>query len=326
MRRPRIAAVAASFSLALLLTLSHAAFGQRAPGVRMRGHFGGPVPHAGAFIGRGRLIGMPRGTLGPIVGPFHRGFVDGRFDGRFRNRFSFPDHRGFFGFPGRPFGLFGFPRHQLGFFFFNGFGFFSGFPFFDGFLVFDGFPPDHVGLFDLPRRHLGFRGFRSRRFGLLGQQTIPVGAPLGFTPYFSAWSSYGYPYASTGGTYGTDTSTAREMSRVSDTRSTLGRQLAVPSAGGTMGDTLLVEQESLMDIVPRTVLRLTWRNRGLDAAQVALFLADTAQGVLAAQTLRSPPFTALFEPPPGMAFAGMTVVWPDGTVSTRLVPYRRQAR
>jgi hypothetical protein len=48
--------------------------------------------------------------------------------------------------------------------------------------------------------------------------------------------------------------------------------------------------------------------------------------VLSAQTVRSPPFTALFEPPPGTAFAGMTVVLPGGTLVTQLLPYRRLAR
>jgi hypothetical protein len=84
----------------------------------------------------------------------------------------------------------------------------------------------------------------------------------------------------------------------------------------------VVERVSLMDVVPKAVLRVTWQNPGLPAAQVALFLAGSDQAMLSTQTLRSPPFTALFEPPPGTAFVGMTVVWPDGTLSTRIVPYR----
>ena len=50
------------------------------------------------------------------------------------------------------------------------------------------------------------------------------------------------------------------------------------------------------------------------------------RAVLAAQTVRSPPFTALFEPPPGTAFTGMTVVLPGGTLVTQFLPYRRRAR
>jgi hypothetical protein len=87
-----------------------------------------------------------------------------------------------------------------------------------------------------------------------------------------------------------------------------------------------VERVSVMDVVPSTVLRLRWRSAGLEAAQVTLFLADSAQAVLAAQTLRGPPFTALFEPPPATAYAGMTAVSPDGTTSSRLVPYRPRLR
>ena len=83
---------------------------------------------------------------------------------------------------------------------------------------------------------------------------------------------------------------------------------------------------SFESIVSRTVVRLTWPDQGVHAAQVAFFLADTARAVLSAQTVRSPPFTALFEPPPGTAFAGMTVVLPGGILVTQFLPYRRGAR
>jgi hypothetical protein len=278
-----------------------------------------------------RLMGTQRRAVGPVVGTVHRGVVERAFNGGLRSRFSFPNHRGFSGFPGNGFGFFGFPpHHHPGFFFFSGVGFFSGFPFFgfpffDSFLGFDGLRHDPFGRFGFRRRHFGFPGFPHDGFGFFGRQRIPAGALLGWTPYFGTLG-YAYPYVSAGGAYPTDTTTARDIYAVSDTRPALGRQVAVPGVGEALGDTLLVEQVSVMDIVPSKVLRLTWRNPGLNAAQVALFLADTAQGVLSAQTLRSPPFTALFEPPPGTAFAGMTVVWPDGTLSTRFVPYRRRAR
>ena len=325
MWHPRIAAVAVSFSLAVLLTIPHAAFGQHAPGVRMRGHIGGQVRgHVGGRVVRGgafmrppRLMGIPRGTVGPLAGPFNRGFADRGFNGGFRRRVSFPHHPGFFDFPGNSFGFFGFPHDQFGFFFFSGFGFFSGFPFFDSFL-FDDFSRHRLGLLSVQPRPFGFSGFPHRRLGFFGRQPIPVGALLGWSPYLGTSTGYAYPNDSAGGTYSADTTTARDVS--------LGRELAVAGVGQATGDTLVVERVSLMDIVPRAVVRLMWRNAGLDAAQVVLFLADTAQGVLSAQTLRSPPFTALFEPPPGTAFAGMTVVWPDGTLSTRVVPYRRRPR
>jgi hypothetical protein len=73
---------------------------------------------------------------------------------------------------------------------------------------------------------------------------------------------------------------------------------------------------------PKTV-RLTWRDEGVNATQVAFFLADSSRAVLAAETVRSPPFTHLFPPQPRAAFAGMTVVLPGGSLVTRYVPYRR---
>jgi hypothetical protein len=102
---------------------------------------------------------------------------------------------------------------------------------------------------------------------------------------------------------------------------TLGRQVAAAGIAPEAGDSLVVDRVSVMDVVPATVLRLTWRSSGLEATQVALFLADSAQAMLASQTLKGPPFTALLAPPPGTSYAGVTVVWPDGTTSSRLVPY-----
>ena len=72
------------------------------------------------------------------------------------------------------------------------------------------------------------------------------------------------------------------------------------------------------------LVRLTWRDEGAGASQVAFFLADSSRGVLAAQTVRSPPFTSLFELQQRTAFAGMTVVLPGGSLVTRYVPYRRE--
>lgn len=281
------------------------------------------------------------GSFGRRVNPFgfHRGFApigfDGGFRSRFRGGFDLPQlgpigfgfrQPGFFGFPGNPFGFpgnafgfFGFPRRQFGFFFdgfvvlpfVDGFAFFDGFPFIDGFPVFGGFA-HRFGFFGFPGRRAGFFTFPPGGFGLIG----PQGVPLGFSPPLVNWD----------GPEQADTPVSRHAQPVSDTRPTLGRQLAVPGTGSAAGDSLVVERVSVMDVVPATALRLTWRNAGLQPQQVALFLADTAQGVLAAQTLRAPPFRALLEPPPGTAFAGMTVVWPDGTTSTRLVPYRSLAR
>ncbi|HET6837765.1 MAG TPA: hypothetical protein VFH24_06950 [Gemmatimonadales bacterium] len=74
----------------------------------------------------------------------------------------------------------------------------------------------------------------------------------------------------------------------------------------------------------KKTVRLTWRDDGAGASQVAFFVADADSAVLAAQTVRSAPFTAVFEPPPATAFTGMTVVLRGGTLVTQYVPYGRE--
>jgi hypothetical protein len=288
----RSAAAAVSFSLAVLLTIPHAAIGQHAPAAGMRSHFGAIGGRAGAF-------------------GFQRGFFPSRFDAGFRRRLG-----GGLGLPRfGPIG-FGFPHRQFGFFFNGFFDGFAAFPFVDGFFLFDRFP--FIDEFPF------IPGFPNRRFGF--SDFGPRGLPLGFFPSFGGggWGGYGPVYA--GGEYPADTLVSSRAQRVSDTRTALGRQLAVPGTGSTAGDSLVVERVTVMDVIPATALRLTWRNAGLPAQQVALFLADTARAMLAAQTIRAPPFTALLQPPPGTAFAGVTVAWQDGTTSTRLVPYRAIGR
>ena len=133
-------------------------------------------------------------------------------------------------------------------------------------------------------------------------------------PYqYFAWypvgsSDYAYPDDSTGD-YSMETESAHDIYPVDDSVVAVGRL-----------------QVSFEPMVSRTGVRLTWRDQGFGAAQVAFFLADRARAVLSAQTVRSPPFTALFEPPSGTAFAGMTVVLPGGTLVTQFLPYRRRAR
>ncbi|MFL5490219.1 MAG: hypothetical protein ACJ8AQ_01975 [Gemmatimonadales bacterium] len=78
--------------------------------------------------------------------------------------------------------------------------------------------------------------------------------------------------------------------------------------------------------VSRTMVRLSWRDGGTGAKQVAFFLADSARNVLAAETVRSPPFVAVLQPPAQTAYAGMTVVLPGGALETQYVPYRRPAQ
>lgn len=172
---------------------------------------------------------------------------------------------------------------------------------------FDPFAPEQVGLFRVPQHHRGVPGIERRRVRFVHHHPFPFGGFFGWIPYFDASTSLEYPYTSS---YGTG-----DISP--------GQELELKAIAEGLADSLEVEQVSTTDLVPRSVLRLTWRNSDLPAAQVALFLADSSQSVLSAQTLRSPPFTALFEPHPTTAFVGMTVVWPDGTLSTRFVPYKR---
>jgi hypothetical protein len=288
---PRVGPIAVSFSFLFLLTISSSAFGQRLGGGRTVGKFGGGVRGSvGGNVAAPALRGGAQVRPVPLtVSP--RATVNNVIR------------------PSQP----GFQHHHFGFFF-NKFAFFSGFPFFPGFFPFDPFAPDRVGLFRIPGRHLGVPGIGRRRVGFF-HHPFPFGGFFGW-PYFGTSSGYQSPDVFTDTTYAHETSAVREIS--------LGQQLEL--SGVAAGDTLEVERVSLMDVVPRSVLRLTWRNLDLPAAQVALFLADSSQSVLSAQTLRSPPFTALFEPHPATAFVGMTVVWPDGTLSTRFAPYRKGPR
>ena len=127
--------------------------------------------------------------------------------------------------------------------------------------------------------------------------------------YFVSSDGYAYQDDSAGGSYPTETETARDVYPLYDSTPDVGRL-----------------ELSSRHIASKFVVRLTWRDHGLGAAHVAFFLADSAQHVLSAQTVRSPPFTALFQPPPRTALAGMAVVLPDGNLVTQFVPYRRRAR
>jgi hypothetical protein len=135
-----------------------------------------------------------------------------------------------------------------------------------------------------------------------------------FVGYYLGPDGYEYPGDSTGETYSTETQRVpvqptRDVYPVYDTVPALGPLQVSPAFLGS-----------------RSMVRLTWRDQGVGAAQVAFFLADTGRAVLSAQTVRSPPFTALFEPPPGTAFTGMTVVLPGGTLVTQFLPYRWRTR
>ncbi len=305
-----IRAAVLSFSLVLTATvfLPSSALAQRSIGGQMgrAGHFGGHIGiRARGFVGPVRMGHISRG--GFRHHGFHGPFVHHRFDhfGFFgfphdQFFFGFPQRDFFFGFPHRRFGFFGFPKHRFGFF---------------------GFPDNHF-FFGFPHRH-GFLGFRRHHFGFFGHPGFAATFGFGALPVFyggavlpSAVSPYvGAPPASRVA----DTPPAGDMRPLVDPR------MAVPGAGG-VGDSLVVERVAIVDEVTATGLRLTWKDAGQVAAEVALFLADSARSMLSVQTVRTPPYTALFEPPPGTAFAGMTVAWPDGSTSTRFVSYRALRR
>jgi hypothetical protein len=129
--------------------------------------------------------------------------------------------------------------------------------------------------------------------------------------YFVGSDGYAYPDDSASGAYSMERESgpARDIYPVYD---------SVPDVGRL--------EVSSRHVASATVLRLTWRDHGVGATQVAFFLADSAKAVLSAQTDRSPPFTAQFEAPPGTRFAGMTLVLPNGNLVTQYVPSRRLAR
>jgi hypothetical protein len=107
------------------------------------------------------------------------------------------------------------------------------------------------------------------------------------------------------GGYSAELKPALESYRIDDTTAVGRLQVSSESRGSKM------------------FVRLTWENdHRVNAAQVAFFLADQARVVFAAQTVRAPPFTALFETNPGTAFTGMTVVLPGGTLVTQFLPYQ----
>lgn len=135
-----------------------------------------------------------------------------------------------------------------------------------------------------------------------------------FGGYYGGSENYQYPDDSAGesdsiGTQRVPVQPAREVSPVYDT---------VPPVGPLQVSSILVGNKPMV--------RLTWRDNGVGAKQVAFFLADSTKAVLSAQTVRSPPFTVLLEQVARTAYAGMTVMLPGGALDTQYVPYRRQPR
>ena len=98
-----------------------------------------------------------------------------------------------------------------------------------------------------------------------------------------------------------------------------GSELIVVSPGHAL-DALTVRAEG------RGIVRLTRAATNGAIDEVTLFLADSAQVVLARQTLSAAPYSALFDLSPRTAYVGMTVTYGDGSRTTQLIPYVPVAR
>lgn len=97
-----------------------------------------------------------------------------------------------------------------------------------------------------------------------------------------------------------------------------GAKVIVVGTGNAGGDALTVE--TVADSV-----RLTWLGSTRPAREVRLFVSDSAQRPLATRSASPAQPTATFEVSTlsaPVAFAGVTVVFADGVVSTTMVPYR----
>lgn len=151
-----------------------------------------------------------------------------------------------------------------------------------------------------------------------------------FFPYWPYWpyGYYGYDdyYPDTAGYYGDDSTGAG----YSDAYPTESQRVPVqpPREVYPVYDTLATVGPLVVSSTPAsgTLVRLSWRDGGLGAKQVAFFLADSSRNVLAAETVRAPPFAAVFKPPAETVYAGMTVVLPGGAVETQYVPYSGPTR
>jgi len=89
----------------------------------------------------------------------------------------------------------------------------------------------------------------------------------------------------------------------------------------TPGSVGLRSLELRVETAGAGLVRVSWPDGDGGIREVGLFLADAGQQVLAVQTQRASPFTALFDVVPGTAYVGMTVTYGDGRRVTILVPY-----
>ena len=154
----------------------------------------------------------------------------------------------------------------------------------------------------------GGHGGRFARWYIIGYPLF--GAPV-FYPYY-----YDYGYSA----YGAYSEVNTDAYTPEPPRPT--SKLIVVGAGGTGGaDALTVE--SIADSV-----RLAWLANGRVAREIKLFVADSVKRELATRSTNPSTPTATFEIATlsaPVAYAGVTVVFPDGVTSTTLVPYRSVA-
>ena len=99
-----------------------------------------------------------------------------------------------------------------------------------------------------------------------------------------------------------------------------------PSGGTTLlqGDLGAARDALTVEELRDGIVRLNWRPDGRAVEEVGLFLADAQQRVIAVQTLRAPPFSALFQGAHGAAYVGITIAYVDGQNTTTLLPYARR--
>jgi hypothetical protein len=132
--------------------------------------------------------------------------------------------------------------------------------------------------------------------------------------WYYGWDDYEYADDSTTEAYPSDT--------VPERKAQPSRDVYPVFYNVTEPDSLEVSSRRIASGI---LVRLSVPDRNITATQVAFFLADSAKNVLSAQTDRTPPFMAETPLPPRTAFAGMTVVLPNGNMVTKFVPYQAPA-
>ncbi len=167
-------------------------------------------------------------------------------------------------------------------------------------------PPRLTGTRPEARNPAGFRRQFFSPFQYLG--AYPIGS------YESA-----YLDDSTGG-YSADSARVREVDPAS-----YATEVKPARNAQTLDDSAAVGKLQVTEEIngSNKAMRLTWRDNGVGATQVAFFLADSGRSVLAAETVRSAPFTWRFKAEPRTKFVGMTVVLRGGSLVTQYVAVGR---